>query len=201
VQEAFQAARFHDWRYLGQIFACYLLFDHQQKFYIVDMHAAHERLNYNRIRTLMHEREKKTQVLLVPLQVPLSQQEQFELEKIAMILEDLGYRWRSHPDGIELDEIPSLLFAIDQAHLIRSMTAQDTYGEFPFALEEAIAYRCARLACHASVRSGRILSREEAYALLEQMESADFATACPHGRPCVVEFHEADVEKWFGRDR
>jgi DNA mismatch repair protein MutL len=200
-QEVFQAPRFNDWRFLGQIFECYLLFDFQSRFYIVDMHAAHERLNYNKIRSLMSEKEKKTQVLLIPQQIPLSQQEILELEKVSTLLYDLGYRWQQHRDGIELLEVPSILFSIDQGQLIRKITAEETYGEFPFALEETIAYICARLACHASVRSGRILGREEAYALLEQMESADFATACPHGRPCVVEFQESDVEKWFGRDR
>ena len=98
-------------------------------------------------------------------------------------------------------EVPSLLSSVNIRDLIKNITRKETYGEFPFSLEETIAYICARLACHASVRSGRILHRDEAYALLQQMESADFATACPHGRPCVVAFAEKDVEMWFGRDR
>ena len=149
----------------------------------------------------MESKEKRAQALLIPLVVPLAPAEVHELEKITHILKEIGYVWCTSASAAEILEVPSILFSVDHSALFKKMTATDTYGEFPFALEETLAYICARLACHASIRSGRILGREEAYALLDQMESADFATACPHGRPCVVEFKESDVEKWFGRDR
>jgi DNA mismatch repair protein MutL len=69
------------------------------------------------------------------------------------------------------------------------------------ALQDCIDRIAARLACHGSIRSGQDLRREEVYALFEALDSTQFAAACPHGRPVVVEFKRSDVERWFGRDK
>ena len=163
------SGRYHSWRYLGQLFTCYLLFEGEGKFFVVDMHAAHERLNYNRLRSLVSSRsETRTQGLLLPHLVRLSPGQLGELSNVDRHLKDLGYDWQIHADGIELLSVPSLLIRVDHERLIRNVTDKETYGGFPFPIEETIAYICARLACHASIRSGHILGATEAYALLNQ---------------------------------
>lgn len=193
----------NSYRFVGQIFECFLLFEKNQELLVVDMHAAHERVNYNKIYKTLKSKTPISQSLLIPEVLQLSSSESIEYENICEHLINIGFNIENNTDlkQITINEIPSLLQVIDWKTLLRETLSKETYGEYPFSLEEAFCYICARRACHASFRRGDILSSDGAYLLLDQILSTEFGSACPHGRPCMVSFKEAQIEKWFGRDK
>ena len=87
------------------------------------------------------------------------------------------------------------------ALLLKEMLMSDSEVEAGLRLEEKIDHVAARLACHASIRSGKEMTKQEVMALFAALDSTEFSAACPHGRPIAVSFLRGDVERWFGRDR
>jgi len=189
-------------RYIGQLLKCYLLCEFEEEFFVVDMHAAHERINYNRIRQNFRDKNVAEQRLLTPVIVEVSP-EQFEIINASVSefnrwgfdIESFGdssFILRSSPPFIDHGEvrIAFLEMASEQAQRVDSNS-----------LEEKIDRIAARLACHSSIRSGHVISPEAVYSLFSQLDGAISAGACPHGRPIAARFKETDIEKWFGRDR
>lgn len=189
-------------RFIGQFLDCYLLFDAGEQIYVMDMHAAHERINYNAILGRMQQREGDCQQLLVPLVVELSAEEQEALAPIAQELQLSGFLIepfgesavvvRGLPPLVAHGEVEKLVHEIARG----AMEDRGSGGSSDWRQRVA-----ARIACHASIRSGQRLSAPEAYALLDRYFAADTAQACPHGRPVMSLFSREQVERWFGRDR
>lgn len=200
-QSGFQG-RYSDLVFKGQLFECYLLCESKGSFYIVDMHAAHERLNFNRIKDTKDAQARVSQALLVPVTVAVGEA---GVERLLAQFETLGgYGFEIEQfaeDSVIVRAMPAMLQDHDCSALIKELAALDEPDANPAAIQTRLDYVAARIACHASVRSGRILKSDEVYALFESMDSAAFSAACPHGRPCVVQFSEKEVERWFGRDR
>lgn len=193
--------RFSDLRYVGQVLECYLVCESGGELVVVDMHAAHERCNYNRIREALRGRALPVQRLLVPLEVEISAAGMSTLQAQSELFERLGFGLDlSAPDRVRVVALPAI-FERSARDLIREAAAYQQEGGASPALEEGLDRIAARLACHASVRSGDLLTREEAYALFEDLDRAELAAACPHGRPVIVSFTGREVEEWFGRDR
>lgn len=194
--------RFSDLRYVGQVMRCYLLAEFESALYVVDMHAAHERYNYNLIRRAFRDKRIDSQQLLVPVVVELGAEGQLRcLERLAVFAR-WGFEWEGIGDGaLVVRAIPSFLQAAHVVDIVRELASMSE-SELPSnALEATIDKIAARLACHASIRSGRELERAEVYALFEALDSTEFSAACPHGRPVIVRFSEREVEAWFGRDK
>ncbi len=194
--------RYGDLKFIGQIFECYLLCEKDEIFYILDMHAAHERCNYNRIREGFLEGKVSEQMLLTPVVVRLgSESKQNLLDNISDIK-----RWGFEIEAFGTEEVivrsaPSFVAIKDIPSLIKEMAEEFLSSMAGSLVSETIDHIAARIACHGSIRSGKIMSKEESYALLSQLDQAELAGACPHGRPVMVQFPLATVEKWFGRDR
>ncbi len=187
----------------GQLFECYLLCELSGAFYIVDMHAAHERYQYNRVRAALRTRDISAQHLLLPLSIDLSEQEFENLKSRQVMLEDLGFAisWEKGK-SITLQEIPSILVNRDVARTLRDIAAIDPdEGGGVGPLEYLLDQIAARVACHASIRSGKRMTTPEVEALFALLDSSACSAACPHGRPVIVSFSESEVEHWFGRDR
>ncbi len=189
------------YKFLGQIFKCYLFFEGENKLLAVDMHAAHERVQYNRIMKSYRENQRHSQALLIPSQIKLTDIELATLSEISHSLEEFGFEIKLGNDYVEVIAVPVALQRVSTERLIKELVQLDDGSASTFAIEETLAYRCARIACHASFRGGDVISREDSYALLEQVLSSDFGAACPHGRPCLVEFKKEQIETWFGRDK
>ena len=189
------------YKFLGQIFKCYLLFEGENKLLVVDMHAAHERIHYNRIMKSYRDNQRHSQALLIPSQIKLTNIELASLAEITPSLEEFGFEFKLSSDYAEVTAVPAALQRVSVDRLIKELVQLDDSSGSVFAIEETLAYRCARIACHASFRGGDTISREDSYALLEQILSSDFGAACPHGRPCLVEFEKNQIESWFGRDK
>jgi DNA mismatch repair protein MutL len=200
VEEA--AFRFSDLRYVGQVLQCYLLCELSEKLVVVDMHAAHERVNYNKIRTARALSKLTTQQLLIPEVIRLPEEHVVCLLEQEPFLAQLGFIvTQGDFDSVVVSGVPGVVSHLNTNQLIREFAAEPLASTWKERFEERIDHMAARIACHASVRSGDLLSREEAYALFRQLDDTQLSAACPHGRPIVAEFLRSAVELWFGRDK
>jgi len=167
---------------------------------IVDQHAAHERIVYERLKRQRAESGIERQILLTPLVVDLDPDaaalvaERGEsLRELGLVVEGFG------PGAILVREAPALLDGADLAALIRDLADELAAEDGALSLERRLDRRLATLACHHSVRAGRRLRPEEMNALLREMERTPGAGQCNHGRPTYVELKLADIERLFGR--
>ena len=167
---------------------------------IVDQHAAHERLVYERMKAQMAAGGVTRQALLLPEVVELDPAEAErvcaradELAALGLTIEPFG------PGAVLVREIPALLGDTDAAGLIRDIADDLAENGAPLALGERLADVCSTMACHGSVRAGRRLTAVEMNALLREMEATPHSGQCNHGRPTYVELKLADIERLFGR--
>ena len=167
---------------------------------LVDQHAAHERLVYEKMKQSLSAEGIARQSLLMPEIVELDEpsverllSRKHELEELGLSIDSFG------PGAIAVQEVPSLLGITNIRQLIRDL-ADDivTYGQ-TVSLKEKLEEICGTMACHGSVRAGRRLTQEEMNALLRQMEKTPHSGQCNHGRPTYVELKLHDIEKLFGR--
>ncbi len=167
---------------------------------IVDQHAAHERLVYEKMKARLDEGRVPSQGLLIPEIVELTAEEIARLELRFAEFADLGLSLeRFGEDAVMVRETPALLGEVDVKGLVQSL-ADDlaAIGE-SLSLKERLEEVCSSMACHGSVRAGRRLNGEEMNALLRQMEATPHSGQCNHGRPTYVELKLADIERLFGR--
>ncbi|MEN9845178.1 MAG: mismatch repair protein MutL [Pseudomonadota bacterium] len=194
--------RYQDLRYIGQLLGCYLVCEIDNRLVVVDMHAAHERVNYNKLREARAKRDLVVQKLLIPERVRLTAEQVVWLLEQEEALRELAFEI-AQVDGetVEVHGVPGVLSSLDAIGVIKDIAAEPVVAGWRERFDERIDHVTARLACHASVRGGDVINRCEAYALLQQLDAAETAGACPHGRPVVAEFSRDAVERWFGRDR
>jgi DNA mismatch repair protein MutL len=167
---------------------------------IVDQHAAHERLVYERMKKALDNGCVKRQPLLIPEVVEMDENETSrilargaELLSLGLVIESFG------PGAVLVREVPALLGQIDAKALIRDLADELAETEAVGSLKERLDHVSATLACHMSVRSGRRLNADEMNALLREMEATPHSGQCNHGRPTYVELKLADIERMFGR--
>ena len=167
---------------------------------IVDQHAAHERLVYERLKAMLADGGVARQGLLVPVVVELGDDEAAaladkadELAALGMVLDAFG------AGAIVVREVPALLGDGDVTRLVKDIAADISRDGTSTALQDRLLSICATIACHGSVRSGRRLTPDEMNALLRDMEATPYSGQCNHGRPTYVELKLADIEKLFGR--
>lgn len=194
--------RFSELRYIGQVLECFLLCEGQGTLVVVDMHAAHERVNYNKIRAAKAQHSLTVQRLLIPEVVRLPTEQVAQLQEQMDLLRELAceVEVRSH-DQIVVTGIPGVLSHLNCVALIKECAVEPVPAGWRERLEERIDHIAARLACHASIRSGDRMTPQGAQALFRELDQAEVSGACPHGRPVVAEFSRTAVERWFGRDR
>jgi DNA mismatch repair protein MutL len=167
---------------------------------IVDQHAAHERLVYERMKSALAANGVARQVLLIPDIVELDEADverlaarSGELARFGLVIEAFG------PGAIAVHETPALLGATDGAALMRDLAEHMAEWDEALPLERRLMHVAATMACHGSVRAGRRLKPEEMNALLRDMEATPNSGQCNHGRPTYVELKLADIERLFGR--
>ena len=184
----------------GQLHATYIVAQTAEGIVIVDQHAAHERLVYERVKASLAERGVARQGLLLPEVVELDEDDAARLVARAEECAELGLTIEAFGSGAVLvREVPALLGEVDIAGLVRDLA--DDVREFgdALALRDRLAAVCSTMACHGSVRAGRALSAAEMNALLREMERTPNSGQCNHGRPTYVELRLADIERLFGR--
>jgi len=184
----------------AQVHETYILAQTRDGLVVVDQHAAHERLVYERMKAQMQEGGVTRQTLLLPEVVDLDPAEADrvvgradELAEAGLILESFG------PGAVLVREVPALLGDCDVQSLVRDIADDLAENGAPLALKERLGDICGTMACHGSVRAGRRLTGAEMNALLRQMEATPHSGQCNHGRPTYVELKLADIERLFGR--
>src|SRR3954470_8931942 len=184
----------------AQVHNTYIVAQTADGIVIVDQHAAHERLVYERVKQALIDGGVKRQGLLIPEVVELDESSAARLVARAPELADLGLILEPFGDGcVVVREFPALLGKTDIQGLVRDLADElaelgDTLG-----LRERLDAVCSTMACHGSVRAGRSLNQDEMNALLRQMEATPHSGQCNHGRPTYVELKLADIERLFGR--
>ncbi len=184
----------------AQLHETYIVAQTQDGIVIVDQHAAHERLVYERMKGMLASGGVKRQALLIPEIVELDPAEAEALLARADELSELGLVLEPFGGGaVCVRETPAILGRLDVAGLLRDLV--DDLAELgeAHALKEQLEEVCSSMACRGSVRAGRRLTGDEMNALLRQMEATPFSGQCNHGRPTYVELKLADIEKLFGR--
>jgi len=169
---------------------------------LVDMHAAHERITYERLKTGYDAADLKVQPLLVPLQFNVSTQEADLVEQEQALLKEIGLQLdRSGPEQITLRALPAILKKDNAEMLVRDVIADCVAHGESTRIKEAMNEILSSMACHGSVRANRLLTIPEMNTLLRDMERTERSGQCNHGRPTWVQLSIDQLDKLFLRGR
>ena len=184
----------------GQVHENYIIAQTKDGMVIVDQHAAHERLVYERLKNQMAENGVAAQALLIPEIVELSESDCARLMEVAGELAKLGLTIEPFGGGaVAVRETPAILGEVNAEAMLRDVLDElDDVGDSQL-VQAKIEAILSRVACHGSIRSGRWMRAEEMNALLREMEATPHSGQCNHGRPTYVELKLADIERLFGR--
>lgn len=184
----------------AQVHETYIVAQTADGIVIVDQHAAHERLVYERMKAALDSGAVARQALLIPEVVELDGPNAERLMARASELAELGLVIEGFGAGaIVVREVPALLGQSDARGLIQDLADELAELGDALSLKERLQEVCSTMACHGSVRAGRRLTQPEMDALLRQMEATPHSGQCNHGRPTYVELKLADIERLFGR--
>jgi DNA mismatch repair protein MutL len=201
--ESVAPLRFGDLRLLGSLLATYLVVETKQGLLLVDQHAAHERVLFERLRAGWRQREIESQLLLVPLTLAVPPGQVAGLSERAGAAAAFGFDLEPFgADSVVVRGVPALLAGRDPGALVRGLLevwleSDAASASAPSA--EAADRLFASLACHAARRKGEVLSQSEQRALLDALDAIPWAPTCPHGRPVAVPFDLPEIERRFGR--
>jgi len=184
----------------AQVHDTFIIAETENSIVIVDQHAAHERLVYERLKSSYANGGIARQILLIPEVVELDAEgadrlgaASSDLERLGLVLEPFGQA------AVVVRETPSLLGQGDLKNLLRDLADELAEGEGSLVVAERLDHVLATMACYGSVRAGRRLNAQEMNALLRDMERTPFTGQCNHGRPTYIELKLADIEKLFSR--
>jgi DNA mismatch repair protein MutL len=184
----------------AQVHANYIVAQTRDGLVIVDQHAAHERLVYERLKDALDRNGVARQILLIPEIVELDAPDierlvarADTLARYGLVIESFG------PGAVAVRETPSMLGEVNVQRLVRDLAEHMAEWDDSVPLERRLMHVAATMACHGSVRSGRRLKPEEMNALLREMEATPNSGQCNHGRPTYVELKLSDIERLFGR--
>ncbi len=184
----------------AQVHETYIVAQTRDGLVIVDQHAAHERIVYERMKAAIGKTGVARQILLIPEIVELDEADAErlsaragELAKFGLLIEAFG------PGAVAVRETPSMLGEVDVRGLLRDLAEHMAEWDDELPLERRLLHVSATMACHGSVRAGRRLKPEEMNALLREMEEVPNSGQCNHGRPTYVELKLTDIERLFGR--
>ena len=188
-------------RIIGQIFSTYWLVEYKKELYIIDQHAAHEKVLYERIVAAASAKTFHSQQLLPPIVLSLTMREQQVLNKHEEVLESLGYEFE-HFGGNEFSvrAVPSDLYGISEKELLLEFIdelAEDT--TISVTNSTAVLERVASLSCKAAVKANHTFSTIEASELIKELLTLDNPYHCPHGRPVIVSMSQSELERKFKR--
>jgi DNA mismatch repair protein MutL len=197
-----QDATFHwaDLQVIGQINQTYMVAQSHEAMYLVDQHAAHERVVFERLMEAFRLGKIEIQNLLMPLVFDFSAAEvetllrhREAIEKLGLLLERMG------PESIAVQAIPSLVAESSVSDALQRLAFELSENLGELAWEKTVAELCASMACHSVIRAGQAQSREEMHDLLKQMDCYPLSSFCPHGRPVFVKRRFAEIDREFGR--
>ena len=185
---------------IAQLAGIYILAENAEGLVVVDMHAAHERIVYEKLKSSFDDRKITRQPLLVPTPVSLSESEATLAEDSAELFKQLGIIVsRSGPTSLLIREVPAMLKQGDAEALVRDVISDLRESGTSNRVEETCHEILATMACHHSIRANRIMTVPEMNALLREMESTERADQCNHGRPTWTNISLAELDRLFLR--
>lgn len=193
-----EKARIHH-RLIGQLFDTYWLIQYGNQLYIMDQHAAHEKVNYERLMEAYRKKERITQFVSPPMVISLTRAEEAILEEFKSEFERIGFTIEPY-GGREyaISEIPANLYGINEKELFLEMLS-DLEDRGSMQPSELIASKLASMSCKAAIKGGQKISFKEADALVSQLLTLENPYACPHGRPTIITMTKYELEKKFKR--
>jgi DNA mismatch repair protein MutL len=187
---------------VAQLAGVYIMAENREGLVIVDMHAAHERITYEKLKKGFDDRNLVRQPLLVPETISVAESEANLIEESGEMLAELGLVVdRAGPSSVTVREVPSLLKNSDIESLLRDVLSDLSEAGQSSRIEDAGDDYLATMACHHSVRANRLLSLDEMNALLRQMEETERADQCNHGRPTWTTITMPELDRLFLRGR
>lgn len=187
------------YKYIGQVFDTYIIIQIKEKMYIIDQHAAHERLLYEQIKEAYYSKDKQSQLLLIPILVELTTKEKelvdnnLEMfEKSGFIIEDFG------ETTVKISGVPNIGYDIEYKSMFKDII-DELLGAYKTEKSEKEFRFIATLACKAAVKGRMKLNKEEQISLIDDMVKLDNPFTCPHGRPTAYEISKYEIERRFLR--
>ncbi|MBE6702823.1 MAG: DNA mismatch repair endonuclease MutL [Ruminococcaceae bacterium] len=189
------------WRIVGEVFRSYIVVESGEKMLLIDKHAAHERLLFEKLRANMKNRSEATQILLIPMQVTLSVGDADTLTLYRDEVEAIGFAYTVKDCGVSVSEIPEGLSPLMASELLFTLASRLQDGTGNAALSREILFERAlyQSACKAAIKAGREYPPEYIEWLCEQLQRLPDITVCPHGRPVAMELTHAYIDHQFKR--
>ena len=188
-----------DHKYIGQIFNTYVLVEFEDKLYIIDQHAAHEKINFEKIMKLYNSNEKLSQKIFPSIVLKLTPIQYESIMKNIDEFTKIGYEIESFGDNdIKVDAVPYDIFNIGNEKLLMDMIDSFADGNNKEQYE-SIVEKIASISCKKSIKANHILSETEVKELLRELFKLDNPYNCPHGRPTIISLSKQEFEKKFGR--
>ncbi len=187
-------------RVLGQIFAGYIALETEEGLLLIDQHAAHERVTFEKLRRELRDGGIRTQAMLAPVSVELSPARASQVRGALSELRAMGFEVEPFgPTTLLLKGAPAVFGPEGGAKLLTDMI--ESMGETGFrgGADAAFENWLKQLACHGSIRVGRVLELAEIHSLLAELDRTEFKTNCPHGRPVHIQFGRGQIERMFRR--
>ena len=191
---------FSSMQVFGQILGSYLVCASASGLALIDQHAAHERVAFEKLRRQLDEGRVEGQTLLIPQTLELSAGEMMLIAHNREVIERFGFSLEPFgPGAYAIRAVPALLPAGNYAEIVRQMIGELADVDTSAKLRQHLEDRLATMACHSVIRANRKLDLHEIRALLEALDQTEFATQCPHGRPVLVEWSKEALERIFKR--
>ncbi|MGJ8646725.1 MAG: DNA mismatch repair endonuclease MutL [Marinomonas colpomeniae] len=187
---------------VAQLHGVYIISESEQGLILVDMHAAHERIVYERMKTAFYQKSISSQPLLVPINVSVSQSEADLVEESGYVFESFGFRVeRTGLESVMVREVPVILIRGDVEGLVRDVISDLAANGISDLIESRANELMASMACHGAIRANRKLTITEMNSLLRDMEVTERSGQCNHGRPTWAHLSMSDLDKLFLRGR
>ncbi len=179
-----------------QIFNMYIIIQFENEIWIIDQHAASERIFYEKIQKQYRKNSVEVQNLLIPLEIELSELEILFIQENENIFKSFGFDFEINDNLVKISEVPSILVNSDFEKFFKDLISE---SESQKDIEKFEGDMISVIACHASVRAGQHLSREEMEDILFELKKCDNSTTCPHGRPIIWKISKKELDKKFQR--
>ncbi len=187
-------------RVIGQIFAGYIALETEEGLLLIDQHAAHERVTFEKLRRELRDGGIRTQAMLAPVPVELNPARASQVHAALSEIRAMGFEVEPFgPTTLLLKGAPAVFGPEGGAKLLTDMIESMGEAGFRGGGESAFENWLKQLACHGSVRVGRVLELAEIHSLLAELDRTEFKTNCPHGRPVHIQFGRGQIERMFRR--